>query len=284
MGKYFYEHGDLLQASQYFEAAVQHGSPFEGYYYIAEIHAMNARGKIGGSSGALSITPAGSCAVATSFYKVVAERGCWGDELVRDGNMLWDGGEKGPGMGLPTLALAGTERGREEAIIRWLIAAEMGIEPAQNNVAFVLDQGKRCVYPQAISHQKMLSDKSSLRSLEHSQLAQLALKAQTAPPTLKRHFSTNSSRVALTYWTRSAAQRNVDAMVKIGDYHYYGIGLEGEESREDVQVRNEKAAGYYQTAVDTQLSALAMWNMGWMYENGVGVPQVRLNLDALMPS
>jgi SEL1 protein len=84
----------------------------------------------------------------------------------------------------------------------------------------------------------------------------------------------NSSRVALTYWTRSAAQRNVDALVKLGDYHYYGIGFEGENGPEDVHARHEKAAGYYQSAVDTQISALAMWNMGWMYENGVGVPQV----------
>ena len=88
---------------------------------------------------------------------------------------------------------------------------------------------------------------------------------------IKQDFATNSTHVALTYWTRSAAQRNVDAMVKIGDYHYYGIGLEGEE---DAQSRYERAAGYYQSAVDTQLSALAMWNMGWMYENGVGVTQV----------
>ena len=35
----------------------------------------------------------------------------------------------------------------------------------------------------------------------------------------------------------------------------------------------EKAAGYYQSAADTQMSALAMWNLGWMYENGKGVPQ-----------
>ena len=36
----------------------------------------------------------------------------------------------------------------------------------------------------------------------------------------------------------------------------------------------EKAARYYRSAADTQMSALAMWNLGWMYENGVGVPQV----------
>lgn len=31
------------------------------------------------------------------------------------------------------------------------------------------------------------------------------------------------------------------------------------------------AAAYYQTAADTSLSAMAYWNLGWMYENGIGV-------------
>jgi SEL1 protein len=76
--------------------------------------------------------------------------------------------------------------------------------------------------------------------------------------------------MALTQWTRAAAQRNIDALVKVGDYYYHGLGV-----WEDTETaRFEKAAKYYQSAADTQQSALAMWNLGWMYENGVGVPQV----------
>lgn len=59
----------------------------------------------------------------------------------------------------------------------------------------------------------------------------------------------------------------MDALVKVGDYFYNGIGVENESER----ARWEKAAGYYHAAVDTQVSALAMWNLGWMYENGIGV-------------
>jgi len=55
----------------------------------------------------------------------------------------------------------------------------------------------------------------------------------------------------------------------VGDYYYHGLGVPDEPE----QARWEKAAGYYQSAADTQMSALAMWNLGWMYENGVGVPQ-----------
>jgi FOG: TPR repeat, SEL1 subfamily len=82
--------------------------------------------------------------------------------------------------------------------------------------------------------------------------------------------SNDTAKLALTQWTRAAAQRNIDALVKVGDYYYYGLGI----SEDTESTRLEKAARYYLSAADTQLSALAMWNLGWMYENGVGVPQV----------
>lgn len=83
-------------------------------------------------------------------------------------------------------------------------------------------------------------------------------------------ISVDNAKLALTQWIRAAAQRNIDALVKVGDYYYHGLGV----AEEPEQSRLEKAARYYQSASDTQLSALAMWNLGWMYENGVGVPQV----------
>jgi hypothetical protein len=120
------------------------------------------------------------------------------------------------------------------------------------------------------------ADKTSLRSPQYQPLRQRFGPRPLSLPSVKQNSTFLSPRVALTYWTRSAAQRNVDALVKIGDYHYYGIGqgAPGEESVQERSARMERAAGYYQSAVDTQLSALAMWNMGWMYENGMGVPQV----------
>ncbi|KIJ65896.1 hypothetical protein HYDPIDRAFT_27117 [Hydnomerulius pinastri MD-312] len=131
---------------------------------------------------------------------------------------------------------SGTERGKEMAILMWWIAAERGSEIAQNNLAYVLDQ-----------------DRSVLRLTRFSPI----------------EASNDTARLALTQWTRSASQRNVDALVKVGDYYYHGLGVPDEPQ----SLRWEKAAKYYQSAADTQLSALAMWNLGWMYENGVGVPQ-----------
>ncbi|KAI0365575.1 HCP-like protein [Pilatotrama ljubarskyi] len=216
IGKYHYERGDIKRATAYFETALRQGSPFEAYYYLADIQARQARAsmvppEIAGSS----------CAIAVSFYKLVAERGTWDDNLLKEADDLWN---------------LGTERGSEMAMLRWWIAAERGYEVAQNNLAYVLDQ-----------------DKSILRFTRF---------APYSP-------SNDTARLALTQWIRSAAQRNVDALVKVGDYYYHGLGVPDEPE----SVRWEKAAGYYQSAADTQMSALAMWNLGWMYENGIGVPQ-----------
>ncbi|CCM01008.1 uncharacterized protein FIBRA_03056 [Fibroporia radiculosa] len=215
LGKIHYEQGDLKLAMAFFETAIRQGSPFEAYYYLADIQSRQAR----------SLTTANlagsSCAIAVSFYKLVSERGVWEDDLLKEAEDLWN---------------FGTERGSEMAMLRWWIAAERGFEVAQNNLAFVLDQ-----------------DKSILRFTRFAPISP----------------SNDTARLALTQWTRSAAQRNIDALVKVGDYYYHGLGVPDEPEA----LRWEKAAGYYQSAADTQMSALAMWNLGWMYENGIGVPQ-----------
>ncbi|KAJ7496963.1 hypothetical protein FB451DRAFT_1120046 [Mycena latifolia] len=216
VAKYHFARGEMALASAMFETAVLYGSPFEAYYYLGRIHSVQA--------DTLGIPPAiasGSCAMAVSFYKIVAERGVWGDDLLRDAEIAW---------------MSGTERGKETAMLKWWIAAERGSEAAQNNLAYVLDQ-----------------DKSVLRLTRFS---------PTTP-------SNETARMALTQWTRAAAQRNIDALVKVGDYYYHGLGVWADTET----ARFEKAAKYYQSAADTQQSALAMWNLGWMYENGVGVPQ-----------
>jgi SEL1 protein len=68
----------------------------------------------------------GACSMATSFYKVVAERGSWEEDLIRDGEEAWE---------------TATPSGGRLALLRWWIAAERGFEIGQNNLAFILDQG-----------------------------------------------------------------------------------------------------------------------------------------------
>jgi len=227
------EHNELKLATTYFEMALRHGSPFEAYYYLARIQATQ-----------MDMMPAqmkpGACSIAVSFYKVVAERGSWDGDLLHEGEVAWD---------------TETSSGKDLAMLKWWIAAERGYEMAQNNLAYVLDQGAPSVPFSAIRVIHVWrSDKTSLRNTRFRPFS----------------ASNDTARLALTQWTRSAAQNNVDALVKVGDYYYHGLGVPDEPEN----VRWEKAAGYYQSAADTQVSALAMWNLGWMYENGVGVPRV----------
>ncbi|RCN31196.1 hypothetical protein ANCCAN_23027 [Ancylostoma caninum] len=64
-----------------------------------------------------------SCTTAVEFYKNVAERGRWSEKL-----MEADGAYK--------------EGRRDEAAIKYLFLAELGDEPAQTNIAYILDRGE----------------------------------------------------------------------------------------------------------------------------------------------
>lgn len=128
----------------------------------------------------------------------------------------------------------------DKALVGWWLAAEAGYEIGQNNVAFLLSKG---------------------------------LGADVGAP----------EDSELTLWMRSAAQDNADAMVKVGDYYYagaasenattlHGVRVHAAEPAEPAEPDYAKALAYYQTAADKQ-SAMAYWNLGYMYENGLGVPQ-----------
>jgi SEL1 protein len=73
-----------------------------------------------------------------------------------------------------------------------------------------------------------------------------------------------ADNMALIYWTRSARQANIDSLVKMGDWYLSGYGLP--------EADPIKASACYQAAVEG-LSAMAMWNLGWCHENGIGVEQ-----------
>ena len=128
------------------------------------------------------------------------------------------------------------EGDNQKAIIRYLMAAEQGSENSQANVAWLLDHTK----PQ-------WSPIAWLSSLQESAKAVL-----------------NDAAVALIYWTRSAKQNNFDSLVKMGDYYLTGLGT---------AISPENAAACYQAAAETLQSAQAMWNLGWMHENGIGIEQ-----------
>lgn len=59
------------------------------------------------------------------------------------------------------------------------------------------------------------------------------------------------------------------ARVKLGDYHYYGYGT---------SVDYETAAAHYRLASEQQHNAQAMFNLGYMHEQGLGLKQVKKEL------
>lgn len=123
----------------------------------------------------------------------------------------------------------------ELALVDYMLAAEQGYEKGQANVAYLLDQEK---------------SKWSLPSW---------LIFKDPRPSLLQNGA-----LALIYWTRSAKQTNIDSMVKMGDYYLNGIGT---------QPDMEKAAACYTGAAEFPQSAQALYNLGWMHENGVGLTQ-----------
>lgn len=70
---------------------------------------------------------------------------------------------------------------------------------------------------------------------------------------------------ALLQWSRAASQGSTVARVKMGDYHYYGYGT---------KIDYETAASHYRLASEQQHSAQAMFNLGYMHEQGLGLKQV----------
>ncbi|CAH2094811.1 unnamed protein product [Euphydryas editha] len=69
-------------------------------------------------------------------------------------------------------------------------------------------------------------------------------------------------RRALQLWGRGAAQGCAGARVKLGDYHYYGLG-----TPRDL----DAAAHHYRVAADHLHSAQATFNLGYMHERGLGL-------------
>jgi SEL1 protein len=107
------------QAVQAWSQALALGNNFEAFYHLGRMHAQEAR-----TQGTGSKKKSGTCGVAVAYFKTVAERGSWQYPFMRDAERAWARGE------------------RAKALISWWIAGEMGYETAQNNVAFILDQGE----------------------------------------------------------------------------------------------------------------------------------------------
>ncbi|XP_041771539.1 protein sel-1 homolog 1 [Anopheles merus] len=110
----------------------------------------------------------------------------------------------------------------EESFMQYALLSEMGYEVAQSNAGFLLDR-----------------EEVNLFKDRGEELVR-----------------------ALQYWGRAAAQGYSAAQVKLGDYHYYGMGT---------LIDYEMAASHYRMASEQQNNAQAMFNLGYMHEQGLGM-------------
>jgi SEL1 protein len=148
------------------------------------------------------------------------------------------------------------------ALVHFMIAAERGYEIAQFNSAYLLDTLTIPKHPKNIFH-------------------------------FQNDF--NPYNFAIVLYLRSANQGHVDSRVRVGDYFYYGYGVNG-SSKETYEIKNHiphfigqffnpgismnpdfpLAVAHYSAAAedDYQHSSIAMYNLGYMYEHGFGVEKV----------
>lgn len=162
-------------ATQLLDLALRQGSPFEAFHLSANIHAQTAR--LPAESGGRP----GMCGVAVAYYKLVSERGAWTDDFILSADRAWARGEE------------------EKALLGWWIAAEMGYEAAQNNVAYVLSQGEGMTSTIGSG----AGEKADARHV----------------PWVKDLTPEQKREKELVMWVRSAGQDNVDSMVMVGDYY-----------------------------------------------------------------
>lgn len=128
----------------------------------------------------------------------------------------------------------------DNALIGYAMAAEQGYEMAQASAAYLLYQ------PPSIGGQVI-----------------------TRPAA--RFYAAGN------YLTKAAKQSNIDALVQLGDLYYHALLNESLLEYKDLILYNglrgqsfEKASTCYQVASNKQHSQ-ASWNLGYMYENGIGV-------------
>ncbi|CEF61903.1 BcDNA.LD23587 [Strongyloides ratti] len=205
---------DFALALKYLQAAAQGGS-ISAFYWLGHMYAKGL--------GVFS-----NCETAVGFYKTVAERGKWGVPFMQ--------------------AYTNYKNGKtREALLQYLLFADLGYEVAQSNFAHILE-----------------------KTTENFEFFNDA----------------NTKEIAFTFWRRSAEQNNPISRIKVGDYLYYGIGTDKDY---------KEAAEQYKLAADKFANSQALFNLGYMYEHGLGLPKdlhlakrlydqaVEMNPEAFVP-
>ncbi|EFC43115.1 predicted protein, partial [Naegleria gruberi] len=198
------------QAMQHFAISAQHGQVLAKY----QLANMYLHG--------LGTNP--NCEIAVKFLKSVVEKASWTSVMESAFEKFVSGEDQ------------------HTALLLYQHAAEMGIEIAQANIAFMYDRGYG------------FEEISSGLSEEESELLKF--------------------KGAIKWYQQAAEQGNVDAYVKVGDYYYYGSSAlsSSNSSVGSLEQSYEKSIYFYRRAKELN-NAQAMFNLGYMHEHGKGLPQ-----------
>ncbi|KAF5403525.1 putative extracellular protein sel-1 [Paragonimus heterotremus] len=196
-------------ALKYFTMASQQGNTL-AFFYLGEMHATGV--------GVLR-----SCSMAAELFKNVAERGRWSKWFM--------------------YAHAAYRAQRyDEAIVTYLLLAELGYEVAQSNVAFMLEEGKVTVV-----------DKSEFHARAFVQWQRSAAQGSTSSRVKLGDYyyygwgtEVNYAKAAQQYRIASEVHHNSQAMFNLAYMHEQGLGL-----KRDIHL----AKRYYDLAAESSLDA-----------------------------
>lgn len=230
---------DYKMAHKYFSLASQSGHVL-AYYNLGKMYA-----------GGMGIMP--SCPTAVELFKNVAERGKWAENLM--------------------FAYQYFKRSQfRRAFLLYGLLSELGYEVAQSNAAFILDKNlvdfegstlteKGAAVVEGEDHEEQQQQLKGSIGEDKGVGDAAAPKEHKKKKEQDQPKSKENLVRALQYWSRAASQGYSSAQVKMGDYYYYGWGTE---------VDFELAAAHYRIASEQQHNAQAMFNLGYMHEQGLG--------------
>ncbi|KAG8178341.1 hypothetical protein JTE90_029295 [Oedothorax gibbosus] len=231
---------DYKMAIKYYSMASQSGHVL-AFYSLAQMHATG--------TGTVR-----SCSTAVELFKNVAERGRWGSNLMQAYNDYKEGRVN-------------------EALVKYLVLAELGYEVAQSNAAYLLDRGDADV---------ALKNESYYRALMYWSRAASQGYSVARVKVGDYHYYGYGTEVdyetaANQYKIASEQQHNAQAMFNLGYMHEQGLGM-----KRDIHL----AKRYYDLAAETNSDAqvpvaLALAKLGFIYS---WQHITEMNYDALLPA
>ncbi|TPX31929.1 hypothetical protein SmJEL517_g04839 [Synchytrium microbalum] len=215
-----------------------------------------------------------NCPAGVAYLKTVVERADWHDPIVLDAEKSYLGGDV------------------EVALLKYLMAAERGYDLAQMNAVWLIDQG---IYD--ISKTRMFSNETDIYEVALTLWNRAAnqgnvdarvkmgdyyfyglgtkgeVKEPIAPPPETPLSDGGEIKTHNNYDIRlvSPSLYIADLMHSFGLDWLMPHGLLTELLYARGHPDYERAALYYQVAAESEFSAMAMWNLGWMHEAGLGV-------------